>query len=108
MNPEPTVLETAALPIELYPYLFLTLCFCDHTEEKRRRRGGCDIFNIQIEAQRSGFDLEEEEPRSTVERTPALTEPEFLSRAQGATTWWWAFGDSNPGPAGYEPAALTN
>ena len=21
---------------------------------------------------------------------------------------WWAFGDSNPGPAGYEPAALTN
>ena len=21
---------------------------------------------------------------------------------------WWAFGDSNPGPTGYEPAALTN
>ena len=21
---------------------------------------------------------------------------------------WWAFGDSNPGPAGYEPDALTN
>ena len=21
---------------------------------------------------------------------------------------WWALGDSNPGPAGYEPAALTN
>ena len=23
LNPEPTVLETAALPIELYPYMFL-------------------------------------------------------------------------------------
>ena len=21
---------------------------------------------------------------------------------------WWAFGDSNPGPSGYEPDALTN
>ena len=21
---------------------------------------------------------------------------------------WWAFGDLNPGPTGYEPAALTN
>ena len=30
-----------------------------------------------------------------------------------STNWaiplfWWAFGDSNPGPTGYEPAALTN
>ena len=24
------------------------------------------------------------------------------------TPMWWAFGDSNPGPTGYEPAALTN
>ena len=23
LNPEPTVLETAALPIELYPYIFV-------------------------------------------------------------------------------------
>ena len=45
LNPEPTVLETAALPIELYPYIHFK---------------------------------------------------------------WWAFGDSNPGPTGYEPAALTN
>ena len=22
--------------------------------------------------------------------------------------FWWAFGDSNPGPSGYEPGALTN
>ena len=22
--------------------------------------------------------------------------------------FWWAFGDSNPGPTGYEPGALTN
>ena len=52
-NPRHAVLETAALPAELYPYtafLFLTrLAFC-----------------------------------------------------------WWAFGDSNPGPTGYEPVALTN
>ena len=47
LNPEPTVLETAALPIELYPYI---------------------------------WSLEK----------------------------WWAFGDSNPGPSGYEPDALTN
>ena len=45
LNPEPTVLETAALPIELYPYIYYM---------------------------------------------------------------WWAFGDSNPGPSGYEPDALTN
>ena len=45
LNPEPTVLETAALPIELYPCMKLK---------------------------------------------------------------WWAFGDSNPGPSGYEPDALTN
>ena len=24
------------------------------------------------------------------------------------TPVWWAFGDSNPGPTGYEPAALTD
>ena len=24
------------------------------------------------------------------------------------TPIWWAFGDSNPGPDGYEPSALTN
>ena len=26
----------------------------------------------------------------------------------GDRPFWWAFRDSNPGPAGYEPAALTN
>ena len=50
LNPEPTVLETAALPIELYPYISL---WC------------------------------------------------IMKK-------WWAFGDSNPGPTGYEPVALTN
>ena len=45
-NPRHAVLETAALPAELYPYI---------TDKK-----------------------------------------------------WWAFTDSNRGPAGYEPAALTN
>ena len=27
LNPEPTVLETAALPIELYPYIFEAVAF---------------------------------------------------------------------------------
>ena len=52
-NPRHAVLETAALPAELYPYL------------------ACG--------------------------TPSGDKP-----------LWWAFGDSNPGPTGYEPAALTN
>lgn len=41
-----------------------------------------------IEAQRSGFDSEKEEPRSTAEGGPALTKPGLLSRAEGAPTWW--------------------
>ena len=52
-NPRHAVLETAALPAELYPYFALG--------------------------------------------TPLGEQPS-----------WWAFGDSNPGPTGYEPAALTN
>ena len=58
-NPRHAVLETAALPAELYPYVKTEWGF----------PGG-------------------------VHRTPP-----------GA---WWAFRDSNPGPTGYEPAALTN
>ena len=53
-NPRHAVLETAALPAELYPYTAFFVF---------------DTF---------GF---------------------FC---------WWAFGDSNPGPTGYEPVALTN
>ena len=52
-NSRHAVLETAALPTELYPYI------------------AC------------GY------PQASIDH-------------------WWAFGDSNPGPAGYEPAALTN
>jgi hypothetical protein len=26
----------------------------------------------------------------------------------GTPPYWWAFRDSNPGPTGYEPVALTN
>ena len=51
LNPRHAVLETAALPTELYPYI-------------------CEAPNI------------------------------------GAS--WWATRDSNPGPFGYEPSALTN
>ena len=52
-NPRHAVLETAALPAELYPYI-------------------------------------------------------AYGNPSGDRPYWWAFGDSNPGPAGYEPAALTN
>ena len=54
-NPRPTVLETVALPAELFPY------------------------EVVIKWKRNALLLE-----------------------------WWAFGDSNPGPTGYEPVALTN
>ena len=54
-NPRPTVLETVALPAELFPYEFV------------------------------------------------------IKWKQNALLFeWWAFGDSNPGPTGYEPVALTN
>ena len=39
-------------------------------------------------------------------RTP-LYDAEKL-HGNSAYLKWWAFGDSNPGPTGYEPAALTN
>ena len=29
-------------------------------------------------------------------------------RATSLSAKWWAFRDSNPGPIGYEPTALTN
>ena len=51
LNPRHAVLETAALPTELYPYIY---------------------------------------------EAPKI----------GAS--WWATRDSNPGPFGYEPSALTN
>ena len=57
LNPRHAVLETAALPTELYPYV--------------------NYLNIS----------------------------DFLNLKIGK---WWAFRDSNPGPTGYEPVALTN
>ena len=66
-NPRHAVLETAALPAELYPYIVpLMTAACPRSQ---------------------GFP-------DGVHRTPP-----------GA---WWAFRDLNPGPTGYEPAALTN
>ena len=38
-------------------------------------------------------------------RKPHETTEKWLSHAVFA---WWAIRDSNPGPTGYEPAALTN
>ncbi len=40
-------------------------------------------------------------PSDTNKKTKALT-------LVSAFVFWWAFGDSNPGPTGYEPGALTN
>ena len=60
-NPRHAVLETAALPAELYPYIKKTIK--KHPDE--------------------------------IHHTPSGQR-------------WWAFRDSNPGPTGYEPAALTN
>ena len=34
------------------------------------------------------------------------TEPQFCIKI--AVQIWWTFRDSNPGPTGYEPVALTN
>ena len=31
-----------------------------------------------------------------------------LKKAPFGAFFWWAFRDSNPGPTGYEPVALTN
>ena len=62
-NPRHAVLETAALPAELYPYLCM----------------------LAVEA----------------EEAPRWSAPHPIGD-------WWAFRDLNPGPTGYEPAALTN
>ena len=42
-------------------------------------------------------------PRHAVLETAALPAELYPS-----ITIWWAFRDSNPGPTGYEPVALTN
>ena len=36
------------------------------------------------------------------------TSPMQKRRRTGVFSHWWAFRDSNPGPTGYEPVALTN
>ena len=62
LNPRHAVLETAALPTELYPYL--AFAFAKTCE------------------------------------TPVCIPHNSVS--------WWTIRDSNPGPTGYEPVALTN
>ena len=65
-NPRHAVLETAALPAELYPYIRML----------------------------------------TTAAIPSRSSPMRCYRTPSGA--WWAFGDLNPGPTGYEPAALTN
>ena len=65
-NPRHAVLETAALPAELYPYI-------------------CKL---------------------TAAAAPSKGSPMRCYRTPSGV--WWAFRDLNPGPTGYEPAALTN
>ena len=41
----------------------------------------------------------------------SIPSPSVLDKnngSKGAVIFWWAIGDSNPGPTGYEPVALTN
>ena len=33
---------------------------------------------------------------------------QIIAKQHSLREKWWAFRDSNPGPTGYEPAALTN
>ena len=65
-NPRHAVLETAALPAELYPYIRML----------------------------------------TTAAIPSRSSPMRCYRTPSGA--WWAFRDLNPGPTGYEPAALTN
>ena len=67
-NPRPTVLETVALPAELFPYIMFSV---------RYRVINSDQLHLRNEL-------------------------------GTASCCWWAFRDSNPGPTGYEPVALTN
>ncbi len=45
-------------------------------------------------------------------RVPDVTTARIKNRntllAEGVFVLWWAIRDSNPGPTGYEPVALTN
>ena len=61
--------------------------------------GGSLIFFARDEgsAKKSGFEFQRVNAN-----TPAVARK---GRRQGC---WWAIGDSNPGPTGYEPVALTN
>ena len=91
-NPGPTVLETVALPAELHPYInylhpHLSF-FSPSSEESPTHR-----FPRIKEDGKSGYELS------------AKPEAEL---SEFHLTCWWAFRDSNPGPTGYEPAALTN
>ena len=72
-NPRHAVLETAALPAELYP------CISKPSFLAANRANICIYIRF------------------------SFVYFSFFKKSK-----WWAFGDSNPGPTGYEPVALTN
>ncbi len=74
LNPRHAVLETAALPTELYPYVLTSNNITDYYEKSK-------CFFIFI------YHKNKKPPKRL---------------------FWWANRDSNPGPTGYEPVALTN
>ena len=74
LNPRHAVLETAALPTELYPYVLTSNIITDYYSK-------CKCFFSFL------FNKNKKPPKRL---------------------FWWANRDSNPGPTGYEPVALTN
>ena len=80
LNPQPADYKSAALPIELHQH---GLNGCERRRKKMATRKGL-------------------EP-STSSVTGWHSKPTELPGRK-----WWAFRDLNPGPTGYEPAALTN
>ena len=49
--------------------------------------------------------------KTAIGRTLPFPFPHYIKKKEennAGISPWWAFRDSNPGPTGYEPAALTN
>ena len=70
----------------------MKVCTQDKNEKKIRKR---EVYGPYWQGQKVS------NPRHAVLETAALP-------AELYPYIWWAIGDSNPGPTGYEPVALTN